>query len=113
MVYRIGTISDLASLPSLDDTSLRLLHHHANVLTKEYGANRNVNENDGGFVLYATTGTKAEDIKVFFDISKHSLEYVNTYGSICEAVYLPNNDFAVVIIVSIDDAPMEIRNEIE
>ena len=113
MVYKIGTIADLDSLPLLDDTALELLHHHASVLTKEYGATRNVDEDDGGFVLYVPSGTNAEDIKAFFDISKHSLEYVNTYGSLCEAVYLPNNDFAVVIIMSIADAPAEIRNEID
>lgn len=113
MVYKIGTTADLDSLPLLNDTALELLHHHASVLTKEYGANRNVDEDDGGFVLYAPLGTNAEDIKPFFDISKHSLEYVNTYGSLCEAVYLPNNDFVVVIIMSIADAPTEIRNEID
>ena len=113
MVYKIGTIADLDSLPLLDDTTLELLHHHASVLTKEYGANRNVDEDDGGFVLYATPKTSVEDIKAYFDISKHSLECVNTYGSLCEAVYLPNNDYAVVIILSIADAPTEIRNEID
>lgn len=113
MIYKIGTIADLNSLPLLDDTTLELLYHHASVLTTEYGANRNVDEDDGGFVLFAPPGTSNKDIKAFFDISEHTLEYVNTYGSLCEAVYLTNNDFAVVIVMSIADAPTEIRNEID
>ena len=107
MIYKIGTIADLDSLPLLDGTALELLSHHASVLTTEYGENRNVDEDDGGFVLYATPSTNAEDIKAYFDFSKHSLECVTTYGSLCEAVYLPNNDFVVVIIMSIADAPTE------
>jgi hypothetical protein len=111
MVYKIGTITDLATLPPMDNTALELVYYHASVLTHEYGANRNVNESDGGFVLYATPGTNVKDIKAFFDISKHSLEYVNTYGSLCEVAYLLNNDFVVTIIMSIADAPAEILNE--
>ena len=66
MVYKIGTITDLATLPPMDNTALELVYYHASVLTHEYGANRNVNESDGGFVLYATPGTNVKDIKAFF-----------------------------------------------
>ena len=83
------------------------------MLSAEYGENRNVNESDGGFILYAEPGTNTNELKAFFDISKHTVEYVNTYGSLCEGYYLLNNDFAVVIVMSIDDTPMEIRNEID
>ena len=113
MVYKIGNLADLARLPSVDDATMALLYHHARTLSAEYGENRNVNESDGGFVLYVEPGTNINDLKAFFDISKHTVEYVNTYGSLCEAYYLLNNDFAVVIIMSIFDAPTEIRNEID
>ena len=112
MVYKIGNLADLARLPSVDDATMALLYHHARTLSAEYGENRNVNES-GGFVLYVEPGTNINDLKAFFDISKHTVEYVNTYGSLCEAYYLLNNDFAVVIVMSINDAPTEIRNEIE
>ena len=113
MVYKIGNIADLESLPLVDDTVLELLCHHASVLSHEYGENRNINTNDGGYVLYAVPGTSIEEIKAFFDISKHSPEYVNTYGNLCEAVYILTNDYAVVVIMSTSDAPTEILNEID
>lgn len=113
MIYKMGNISDLDILPMLDDTTLELLHHHARVLTHEYGQERNINEDDGGYVLFAPSGTSREELKAFFDISAHTPECVNTYGSLCEAIYLLNNDFAVVIIMSIADAPTEILNEID
>ena len=113
MVYKIGNIADLESLPLVDDTALELLCHHARVLSHEYGENRNVEEDDGGYILFAPSGMNAAELKAFFDISKHTVEYVNTYGNLCEAVYLLNNDYAVVIIMSIADAPIEILNKID
>ena len=113
MVYRIGNLSDLDMLPLIDDTALELLYHHAKVLSTEYGEKRNIETSDGGYVLYAAPGTKAEDVKAYFDYSKHLPECVNTYGKLCEAIYLLNNDYGVVIIMSIADAPAEILNEID
>ena len=113
MIYKIGNLTDLGSLPLMADTALEILYHHAKTLSVEYGENRNIEESDGGYVLYATPGTSNEELKACFDVSKHTPEYVNTYGSLCEAVYLLNNDFAVVTIMSIADAPTEILNEID
>ena len=113
MIYKIGNISDLSSLPLTDVTTLKLLYHHARALSREYGEKRNVNKDNGGFILFATPGTSVEELKAFFDLSLRIPEYVNSYDSICEAIYLLNNDYAVVIIMSISDAPAEILNEIE
>ena len=113
MIYKIGNLADLESLPFADDTTLEILYHHAKILSTEYGENRNVDNSDGGYVLYAVPGTSNAELKAFFDVSKHTPEYVNTYGSLCEAVYLLNNDFAVVIVMSTADAPTEILKEID
>lgn len=80
MVYKIGNVYDLEELPQLEDTALELLYHYARVLSVEYGENRNVEEDDGGFVLYATSGTSAEDIKPFFDFSKAVAESVDRFA---------------------------------
>ena len=113
MVYKIGNLADLESLPLIDDTALELLCHHASVLSHEYGENRNVDTEDGGYILLAPSGTNAEELKPFFDVSVHTPEHVDRYGNLCEAVYLLNNDYAVVIIMSVADAPIEILNEID
>lgn len=113
MVYKIGNSADLETLPLINDVALELLYHHASVLTYEYGENRNIDNNDGGYILYAVPGTDAEELKAFFDVSAHTPEHVDQYDTLCEAVYLLNNDFAVVIIMSMDDAPTELLNEID
>ena len=113
MIYKIGNLADLETLPLIDNTALELLYHHASVLSHEYGENRNIDREDGGYVLFAPSGTSVEELKAFFDFSKHTPEHVDRYGNLCEAVYLLNNDYAVVIIMSVADAPIEILNEID
>lgn len=40
MIYKIGNLADLESLPLISDVALELLYHHASVLTHEYGENK-------------------------------------------------------------------------
>lgn len=112
MVYQLGNLSDLDTLPLIDDTALELLHHHLQILDDNYGSNRNLTESDGGYVLYAVPETNIEEINAFFDISTHTPEWVNRYGNLCEALYLITNEFIVVVIMYITDAPTNILNEI-
>ena len=113
MVYKIGNLADLETLPLINDVALELLCHHSSVLSHEYGENRNIDNSDGGYILYAVPGTDAEELKAFFDFSEHTPEHIDQYDILCEAVYVLNNNFAVVIIMSLDDAPTEILNEID
>jgi hypothetical protein len=113
MVYKLGNTSDLASLPSTDPVTLQNLYELTSVLTNEYGDDRNIDTDDGGFVLYAPPGTPAKEVKASFDYTKHPLEYVNRSGPICCAFYLLNNEFAVTIVMSITDAPIEITDAFE
>lgn len=112
MVYKIGNVADLDMLPLIEDTALELLYHYARVLTTEYGEDRNVDTDDGGYLLYVPSGTPTEEIKVFFDYTKHTVESVDRFGHLLAATYILNNEFAVTIILSEKDAPMEIIKEI-
>ena len=101
MVYNLGNTSALASLPSTDPVTLQNLYELTSVLTNEYGDDRNIDTDDGGFVLYAPPGTPAKEVKASFDYT------------ICCAFYLLNNEFAVTIVMSITDAPIEITDAFE
>ena len=82
MVYKIDNLADLANLPLIDDTALELLCHHARVLETEYGNDRGENS-DGGYILFASSGTNASELKPFFDVSVHTPEHVDRYGNLC------------------------------
>lgn len=112
MVYKIGNISDLANIPITDGKTFELLYHYARVLTHEYGEKRNVNESDGGYILYCSPGTNTEDIKAFFDYTKHTVESVDRFASLISAMYILHNEFVITIIMSADDAPIELIKEI-
>ena len=108
MIYKIGNVSDLDIIPLIDDTALELLYHYARVLSTEYGESRNLDEDDGGYVLYCPPGTRTEEIKDYFDYTKHCVESVDRLGNLLAATYILHNEFAVTIILSAEDAPTEI-----
>ena len=113
MIYKIGNTSDLSNIPILSKDAEEPLRFYANILTETYGANRDLKKEDGGFILYATPNTSHEEIKAQFDYTKHLVEYVDVWGEVCSAVYILSNDYGIVIVVSIADAPAEILKEIE
>ena len=112
MVYKIGNVTDLSTIPITDGKTFELLCHYARVLTSEYGQERNVTEDDGGFILYAPPGTQAEEIKDYFDYTKHTVESVDRYGQLYSAMFILSNEFVVTILGSVADIPSQFINEI-
>ena len=113
MVYKIGNVSDLECISLTDSNAYALLSQYAKLLSYEYGEDRNVDEDDGGVVFYCTPGTSCEDIKDYFDYTKHVVESADRFGSLMVAMYILHNEFVVLIIISEDDAPAEIIKEID
>ena len=113
MVYKIGNITDLATIPITDGKTFELLYRYTKVLSAEYGQERNADTNDGGFVLYCSHDTNEEDIKAYFDYTKHTLELAERYGDLISAMYLLNNEYMVTIVIEANDLPSYIAREIE
>ena len=113
MVYKIGNVSDLASIAISDSKAYELLSQYARLLSYEYGEDRSVDEDDGGVVFYCTPGTSCEDIKAYFDYTKHVVESADRFGSLAVAMYILHNEYVVLIVISEDDAPEEITKEID
>lgn len=113
MIYKIGNVCDMNTLPHVDFELFVLLHNYASVLTNVYGAHRDVDHDDGGCVYYAEKGTKAEELKLHFDFSKHIVEYANEFeNGIVSVTYLLNNDYAVIVVMRKEDLPEEMKKEI-
>lgn len=113
MVYKIGNVSDLESIAITDANAYTLLSQYARLLSYEYGEDRNVDLSDGGFVLFATPGTNSEEIKAYFDYTKHTVESADRFGTLVVAMWIIHNEFVVLIVMSEDDAPIEIIKEID
>lgn len=113
MVYKIGNVKDLNTLPPIDETAKSMLYRYARVLSEKYGEERDVDRDDGGYILYVAPHTACEDIKTYFDYSKHAVECVELHGEICSAMYLLNNEYMVVIVMWAFDVPAEIAKEMD
>ena len=111
MVYKMGIIDDAVVLPPMPENDRNLILHYLSVLEYEYGRWRDINQEDGGFVLYATGEAASEEVKAYFDYTNAIPECVDRYGNLCSAMYLLNNDYAVVIIIPVEYAPHELINE--
>lgn len=107
MVYKIGNTDDLASIAITDSEALRIVRHYAQILTDEYGADRNVDTDYGGYVLYATPETSEDEIKGFFDFTQYLAEFVEISRNVFSAVFILSSDFGVVIVMSTTDTPPE------
>lgn len=117
MVYKLANIKDLERLPFTRGRTMDILYELTSVLTHEYGADRDVDNDDGGYVLYVTPGTPHREICRWFNYPVHTIEYVNvardTEPPLCCAFYFLNNDYAVVIVMPVAEAPEEITKEID
>ena len=111
MVYKITNIFDMAELPPLDRNTWGSVYNNAKILDEEYGAERNTDFDDGGYVLCVAYGTPASELKQRFDYTKFCPEYIyrsETFPKVITAGYLLNNEFAVVIVIHESDCPEEI-----
>ena len=113
MVYKLGNVADLEMLSSVSRDIMDILYEELNLLSKEYGSNRDIDNDDGGYVVYATKGTPFEDIKAVFDCSMYTIEYVDYFESLCKAFYIVNNEFVVTIVMHIEDIPKEVKEMFE
>lgn len=113
MIYKIGSLPDMDSIVFENDIIKQTVYHYASILTHEYGADRNIDTDNGGYILYATNGTNAEAIKSFFDYTQNIAEFVDVEDDVCSALYILSSDYGVVIVMSLADAPPEILKEIE
>ncbi len=115
MVYKIGNIRDTAFLPSIDEEVKNIICQQVRILSNEYGEYRNVDKDDGGYVIYAEKGTSTEAIKAIFDYSKPVPEQVDVIptanGKLYSVLYLLNNEYSVTVIMSEADVPKEILAE--
>lgn len=111
MIYSVANIYDMSILPPVDKNMWVSAYENACILTNEYGADRDIFEDDGGIVLVVPFGTPAEELRQKFDYTKHIPEYVcrsETQPYVITAGYLLNNDYMVVIVIHEYDCPKEI-----
>jgi len=110
MVFKLGTIDDMKMLPQLEPSLRDYIKYLLLVLDTEYGIDRDIDNNDGGYVVFVTEDTPMNEIKEAFDYTKHTVEYVEIGEAYSTAVYLFNNEYTVMLIMPTEELPEELRN---
>jgi hypothetical protein len=111
MIYKIGKVSEISSIPIEQDKAKEWIYHFTQILESEYGAERDINS-VGGYVIYAPKGATTKEIKDIFDYTENFIELSDIVGDACYAMYLLGDDYGVVIVASIDAMPVGILKEI-
>ena len=109
MVYKLGTIDDMKMLPQLEPSLRDYIKYLLLVLDSEYGTDRDIENSDGGYVVFVTEDTPMNEIKEAFDYTKHTVEYVEVGEAYSTAVYLLNNEYTVMLIMPTNELPDELK----
>lgn len=104
MVYKLGHEAEISSLPfrvsgKLYDNLFEFLI----VLDNEYGTDRDVEHEDGGYVLFCTPGTTDSEIQRYFQFLGLVPEWVIDIPhqpEYCASLYFLREEYAVVLVRS-------------
>ena len=113
MIYKLAHLEDVRMLPISEWSAVPIVKTTLSVLDEVYGEDRNVDESDGGYLLYASRGTRDEELKALFDFSTKVWEDVEYHGSLVEIIYLLNNEYSVTLVLHKEDMPEMLRKELE
>ena len=111
MVQIIERKLDMAKLPPMDEGIRQTIADFVDVLDYNYGVDRDIYNDDGGYVVYVEKGTSVEEVKKAFDYSAHTIEYAEYNPPVSVAMYLLNNEFSVILVMHSEDTPIEILKE--
>lgn len=115
MIYKLANPHDLQDLPPMDNSVRDVLLQYTTILSAEYGDDRDVDHEDGGYVLYATPDATSTEVKQAFDPNGCVPEIVSTIDS-CPAytytLFLLSSDYGVVLVVPTSATPSELLNQI-
>jgi hypothetical protein len=116
-LYKAGTLKEMeqivGKIPNLPEEVYREVLRIVKTLEEVYGADRDVGQSDGGFVLVAEN---LEDLRLinrqYIDIDKNRHEVVGVVKSASKtyinAFFLCHNEFGINIFMPIDIAPPQL-----
>lgn len=115
MIYKIGTVIEIAKLQSkFPALVLEKLHSITATLDEFYGTDRNP-EATGGYTILVET---AEDLSAVdcIDVEKDIFEWVDHIPSeppYCASLYLRGDDYSIVLIAPVAIVPQNVLDELE
>jgi hypothetical protein len=118
MLIKAGTVKGLAQFEKVLDRDLyRAALRIVKILDEAYGAGRDVEHGDGGFVLIAENVQDVEAIEREYEsLSGSAYEAVDTVncdsGILINAFFLHNNEFGVNVLMPLEIAPKSLLSDL-
>jgi hypothetical protein len=118
ILYKAGTVKELSRFEEVMDHDLySAALNIVKILDCEYGADRDVDQGDGGFVLIAENVQDLEVInRRYKDLNGSAYEAVDVVkcesGVYINAFFLHNNEFGVNVLMPIEIAPEAILRDL-
>ena len=116
MIHKLSKPSDVDKLLGLDAPVRKALLRYTKILSDEYGENRDVDKDYGGYVLYVPVGTPITELKEIFDFTAYHPEFIerikHSNPSMCVAIYIVSCEYGIAIIMSETDIPDELKESI-
>ena len=111
MVYKIGTARELEDLPCVEPEVRKVIENDVAVLDRYYGEKRDIDNDDGGYVLYCSPGATEEELLSYFNYKAYVPEFVNPVKGYLHAVFVLSNEYAISLIMAANDAPQKLKEE--
>jgi hypothetical protein len=117
-LIKAGTVKELAQFEKMLGRDLYLAALRiVRILDEVYGAGRDVDNGDGGFVLIAETVQDVEAIeRGYGNLSGKAYEAVDAVngdsGVLINAFFLHNNEFGVNVLMPLEIAPRALLNDL-
>ena len=106
MFYKIGTLKDLEEIKEkLPSDVYYEIYAIVATLDREYGEDRNVDNSDGGFVVYADSQDEIKEAIKIMHLNKKMPELIDVICGYLNTFYLKNNEYGINFI-----APRESKN---
>ena len=116
MLYRIGTKSELPKIAGrLPERVMTEVFQGVMILDEEYGQERDYLQS-GGYSLIAETSDDVAQLRQIIDVDTWPCEWATRIGrdtGYLSALYLLNDDFAIMVYMPISIAPEAILNDLE
>lgn len=98
MIYKLRTVKGLDGITGISREVLTECKSYLEILDAEYGADRDIDRDYGGYVILADSKASDEQIKEVFDYTQYLCEFEKKQEAFTTRLYLVSQDYGVVII---------------
>ena len=113
MIYKLTHVDDVRKLPISEWNAVPIVKATLSILDEVYGEDRNVDESDGGYLLYASRGTKPEELKAYWNYEDRLYESIEVEDGYATILYLLNNEYSVTLVMAVEDLPEDLKQGLE